>query len=63
MPRGVSRPRIEPVINRLGLASDKATNLSGGSRRRAELARVLLHQPLGTRIMFLGARAPTGRTA
>jgi ABC-type phosphate/phosphonate transport system ATPase subunit len=43
MPRSVSRPRIEAVINRLGLASDKATKLSGGSRRRAELIRVLLH--------------------
>src|SRR5499433_3655711 len=48
IPRGVAKPRIETELARLGLADrahDKASQLSGGNRRRVELARALLHQP------------------
>jgi ABC-2 type transport system ATP-binding protein len=46
--RSVAKPRIERELARLGLAErahDKAAQLSGGSRRRLELARALLHEP------------------
>jgi len=48
IPRSVARPRIERELARLGLldrAHDKAAQLSGGNRRRLELARALLHEP------------------
>ena len=46
--RAVAQPRIEREFSRLGLAErahDKAAQLSGGNRRRIELARALLHEP------------------
>jgi ABC-2 type transport system ATP-binding protein len=46
--RAVARARIERELARLGLgarAHDKAAKLSGGNRRRVELARALLHEP------------------
>src|SRR5262249_61557770 len=46
--REVAQPRIERELSRLGLAArahDKAAQLSGGNRRRIELARALLHEP------------------
>ena len=46
--RAVARPRIEKELARLGLidrAHDKTVQLSGGNRRRVELARALLHEP------------------
>lgn len=46
--RAVAGPRIEAELARLGLADrahDKAAQLSGGNRRRVELARALLHEP------------------
>jgi ABC-2 type transport system ATP-binding protein len=46
--RSVAKPRIERELARLGLierAHDKAGQLSGGNRRRVELARALLHEP------------------
>ena len=46
--RAVARARIETELARLGLAErahDKAAQLSGGNRRRVELARALLHEP------------------
>jgi ABC-2 type transport system ATP-binding protein len=48
MPRAIAKPRIEKELVRLGLADrahDKAAQLSGGNRRRVELARALLHDP------------------
>ncbi len=48
IPRAIAKPRIESELARLGLADrahDKAAQLSGGNRRRVELARALLHQP------------------
>jgi ABC-2 type transport system ATP-binding protein len=48
IPRAVARARIERELARLGLAErahDKAAQLSGGNRRRVELARALLHEP------------------
>ncbi len=48
IPGSVAKPRIEQELRRLGLAEragDKASTLSGGNRRRVELARALLHQP------------------
>jgi ABC-2 type transport system ATP-binding protein len=46
--REVAKARIENELARLGLAErahDKTAQLSGGNRRRVELARALLHQP------------------
>ncbi len=48
IPRAVAKARIEKELARLGLAErahDKAVQLSGGNRRRVELARALLHEP------------------
>jgi ABC-2 type transport system ATP-binding protein len=48
IPRAVARTRIESELTRLGLAErahDKTVQLSGGNRRRVELARALLHEP------------------
>jgi ABC-2 type transport system ATP-binding protein len=48
IPRAAAKPRIEKELARLGLADrahDKTTQLSGGNRRRVELARALLHNP------------------
>jgi ABC-2 type transport system ATP-binding protein len=48
IPRSVAKPRIESELARLGLAErahDKTAELSGGNRRRVELARALLHDP------------------
>jgi ABC-2 type transport system ATP-binding protein len=46
--RAVAQARIDRELARLGLierAHDKAAQLSGGNRRRLELARALLHDP------------------
>ena len=48
IPRAVAKSRIEAELARLGLAErahDKTIQLSGGNRRRVELARALLHEP------------------
>ena len=48
MPRAPAKERITAELARLGLADrahDKASQLSGGNRRRVELARALLHDP------------------
>jgi ABC-2 type transport system ATP-binding protein len=48
MPRPLALKRIEEELAQLGLkerAHDKTAQLSGGNRRRVELARALLHQP------------------
>jgi ABC-2 type transport system ATP-binding protein len=48
MPRAPAKERIAAELARLGLAErahDKASQLSGGNRRRVELARALLHDP------------------
>ena len=48
IPRAVAKPRIEEELAQLGLeerAHDKTAQLSGGNRRRVELARALLHEP------------------
>lgn len=48
MARGLAAERITLELGRVGLLEqrgDKARNLSGGQRRRVELARALLHQP------------------
>jgi ABC-2 type transport system ATP-binding protein len=48
IPRAGAKARIERELARLGLAArahDKAAQLSGGNRRRVELARALLHEP------------------
>lgn len=48
LPRALAADRIGKELERLGLADrarEKAANLSGGNRRRVELARALLHDP------------------
>jgi ABC-2 type transport system ATP-binding protein len=48
MPRAAAKRRIAKELARLGLAErahDRAVQLSGGNRRRLELARALLHEP------------------
>lgn len=48
MARGLAAERITLELGRVGLLEqrgDKARSLSGGQRRRVELARALLHQP------------------
>jgi len=48
MRRSVAMSRIEADLARLGLAKrayDRTAQLSGGNRRRVELARALLHEP------------------
>jgi ABC-2 type transport system ATP-binding protein len=48
IPRAVAEKRIAGELARLGLAErarDKTAQLSGGNRRRVELARALLHEP------------------
>jgi ABC-2 type transport system ATP-binding protein len=48
MPRATARRRIEQELVQVGLterAHDKTAQLSGGNRRRVELARALLHEP------------------
>ncbi len=48
IPRAVAQARISGELARLGLkerAHDKTAQLSGGNRRRVELARALLHEP------------------
>lgn len=48
MPRTAAHARVDDELARLGLidrADDKAAKLSGGNRRRVELARALLHEP------------------
>src|SRR6478752_4934643 len=48
IPRAVAQAHIEKELARLGLAErahDKTSQLSGGNRRRVELARALLHGP------------------
>ena len=48
MPRARRRERIEAELQRLGLADRAdalARTLSGGNRRRVELARALVHEP------------------
>jgi ABC-2 type transport system ATP-binding protein len=48
MPRAAAEARIANELRRLGLAErahHKAAQLSGGNRRRVELARALLHEP------------------
>jgi ABC-2 type transport system ATP-binding protein len=48
IPRAVAQARIATELARLGLAErahDKSAQLSGGNRRRVELARALLHEP------------------
>jgi ABC-2 type transport system ATP-binding protein len=48
IPRAIAHQRIARELDRLGLkdrAEDKTAKLSGGNRRRVELARALLHEP------------------
>jgi ABC-2 type transport system ATP-binding protein len=48
IPRATAEARIASELARLGLkdrANDKSAKLSGGNRRRVELARALLHDP------------------
>src|SRR4051812_23599639 len=48
MSRRAARPRIAAALEHYGLterAGDRTRTLSGGNRRRLELARALLHQP------------------
>jgi len=48
MPRATALARIGQELKQLGLgerAHDKTAQLSGGNRRRVELARALLHEP------------------
>ncbi|MFQ6028236.1 MAG: ATP-binding cassette domain-containing protein [Dehalococcoidia bacterium] len=53
MPKDIRRRRIEEVLELVGLgdwADETPTTLSGGMRRRLELARALLHRPA---VLFL----------
>src|SRR3984885_3395111 len=62
IPRAVAKTRIEAELARLGLAErahDKTTQLSGGNRRRVELARALLHEP---RVLLEGGPARRPRS-
>jgi len=46
--RSVAGPRIQAELERIGLADrkrERARQLSGGQRRRVELARALIHEP------------------
>ena len=48
LPRAVAQPRIDTLCGALGLAGDlsrRVRELSGGTRRKVELARALLHRP------------------
>ncbi len=48
MSRASANPRIEAELVRIGLfdrATERVRNLSGGQRRRVELARALIHSP------------------
>jgi ABC-2 type transport system ATP-binding protein len=48
MPHGIAKARIGTELQRIGLddrAKDRVRTLSGGNRRRVELARALLHRP------------------
>jgi ABC-2 type transport system ATP-binding protein len=48
MPSALAKARIERELTRLDLkdrANDKVAKLSGGNRRRVELARALMHEP------------------
>ncbi len=48
IPRSIAKERIARELARLNLADrahDKTAQLSGGNRRRVELARALLHEP------------------
>ena len=48
IPRAIAKAHIEQELKRLGLAGEahrKVAQLSGGNRRRVELARALLHSP------------------
>ena len=48
LPRAVARERIDAALKSFGLAADAARaarELSGGNRRKVELARALLHRP------------------
>ena len=48
IPRAIAKARIERELKRLGLVGEahrKVAQLSGGNRRRVELARALLHSP------------------
>lgn len=51
--RGTAKARIKDALSQFGLverASDRTKALSGGNRRRVELARALLHEP---RVLFM----------
>lgn len=53
LPRRIARERIEMALLRFGLADrarDRTRTLSGGNRRRVELARAMLHAP---RVMLM----------
>ncbi len=53
LPRRIARERIEIALQRFGLAErsrDRTRTLSGGNRRRVELARAMLHAP---RVMLM----------
>jgi ABC-2 type transport system ATP-binding protein len=48
LPRVVANTRINAALERIGLADrarERARTLSGGNRRKVELARALLHEP------------------